>query len=176
MWTIALCVFTALVALVFLIPALMPSKYVIEKSIRVDAAPEKCFDKIVNLNNYAAWNPWSQMEPDAVKKIEGTPGTPGHYYAWQGHKTGAGVLTVKKVDPSKSAELELEFFRPWKAVGLDSWTFEYVAGQTKITWKNIGPLQYPVVRLMGPMIKKNLEKQFEAGLENLKKLCENDAM
>lgn len=175
MWITALCVFLGLVALVFLIPALMPSKYEIEKTILVDAPPEKCFQCVVDLNNYAAWNPWSQMEPEAVKKIEGAPGTPGHYYAWEGHKIGAGVLTVKKVDPNKSAELELEFFKPWKAIGKDLWTFEHVAMQTKVTWKNIGPLQYPLVRLMGPVIKKNLTKQFETGLNNLKQLCEKKA-
>ena len=42
------------------------------------------------------------------------------------------------------------------------------AGETKVTWQNNGELPFPLARLMGPLLKKNLDKQFGEGLKNLK--------
>lgn len=175
MWATALFVFLGLVALMlimtFVLPLFMPASYSIEKNITVNAPADLCYDKVANLNQYRDWNPWSLMEPDADKKISGTPKTIGHRYEWEGKKIGAGSLTIKSVNPGKSLEFELEFLRPWRSKAIDSWTFESEGAQTKITWKNSGTLSYPVARMMGPVILKNLNQQFEQGLNNIKQLC-----
>jgi hypothetical protein len=68
----------------------------------------------------------------------------------------------------------LEFLKPWKSKAKDNWLFEHWGdGETKVTWQNSGNLPWPMARLMGPIIHKNLNHQFEAGLSNLKKFCEN---
>lgn len=176
MWMTALIVFLSLVAIVlfcsFVLPLFMPSSYSIEKSITVNAPAESCYDKVADLNNYRDWNPWSEMEPDANKKISGTPKTVGHRYDWEGTKIGIGCLVIKSLTPFTRVTLELEFIKPWAAKATDDWTFESDGNQTKIIWKNHGPLAYPMARLMGPMINKNLNKQFEQGLQSIKKLCE----
>lgn len=169
---IVLYIVIGLAILFFILPALLPKTYSIEKTITVNAPADVCYDKVADLNHYRDWNPWSQMEPTASKIIEGTPKTVGHKYHWEGKKIGVGTLTVKHLEPGKSANIELEFIKPWKALAEDNWKFETTGNQTKITWKNHGPLAYPMARLMGPMINKNLNKQFEAGLVNLKNLCE----
>lgn len=172
----ALFVFLGLVALTitlaFIIPLFMPKSYAIEKTITIKAPAEACFDKVADLNHYRDWNPWSQMEPDASKQITGAPKTVGHKYYWEGKKIGSGSLTVKKLVAHKNVELDLEFLRPWKSKADDIWTFEELDGNTKVTWKNHGPLAYPTARLLGPFITKNLSQQFEVGLSNIKKLCE----
>ncbi len=172
----ALYVFLGLVGLVvlgvFIIPLFLPGSYSIEKSITINASPETCYDKVADLNQYRDWNPWSQMEPDASKTVSGTPKTVGHRYEWQGKKIGTGSLTVKKVAPHKAVDTELQFIKPWKSIAQDNWTFEPQGNQTKVVWKNYGPLAYPSARLMGSFISKNLNQQFEVGLHNLKTLCE----
>lgn len=176
MWITALFVFLGLVALTIslalIIPLFMPKSYAIEKTIDIKASAQECFDKVADLNNYRDWNPWSQMEPDASKQITGSPKTVGHRYSWEGNKIGSGSLTVKKLAPHKSVDLDLEFIRPFKSKSDDMWTFEEKDGTTRVTWKNQGPLAYPTARLIGPFITKNLSQQFETGLSNLKKLCE----
>ena len=59
--------------------------------------------------------------------------------------------------------------KPWKAKAKDNWHFESWGdgNETKITWQNSGALPWPMARLMGPMIQKNLGHQFEQGLSNL---------
>jgi hypothetical protein len=84
-----------------------------------------------------------------------------------------GSLTVKELKAPHSINIDLQFLKPWKAQAYDNWKFEDAGNnQTKITWSNGGPLAYPMARLMGPMINKNLNTQFEEGLRNLKALCE----
>lgn len=167
-------IFAGLVAMLLVIAALMPSRYHVEKSIVVNKPVEQTKPFVGDFNHYSQWNPWQQMEPDAPKNISGTPMSPGHRYEWKGKKIGTGSLTLKHID-TKHIDIDLEFLKPWKAKAKDNWLFEeWNDGGTKITWQNSGALDWPIARLMGPMIHKNLDHRFTIGLENLKKACENN--
>lgn len=163
----------AIVALILLIALLMPSSYTISKTITVKATVEECYEKIANLNNYKNWNPWAQLEPSSTGIISGLPNTVGHQYTWDGKKIGTGGLTIIKINKPTFIELELEFLKPFKSKATDSWNFEQLENnEVKITWANKGELKFPTARLIGPMINKNLNQQFEKGLLNIKTLCE----
>ncbi len=162
-----------LVVTLLVAAALMPKAYNVEKSTVIRKPVKEVMERVGNFNQYAAWNPWQQMEPAATKTITGTPNTPGHKYAWQGKKIGMGSLTINHLD-EKHIHIDLVFLKPWKAVAKDNWLFEPWGdgSETKVTWQNSGGLPWPMARLMGPMINKNLNHQFGVGLENLKKACE----
>lgn len=170
---IVIYIFVGLFSAVFIIAALMPSSYSIQKSIVVNAPPQKIFENVADLNRYKDWNPWQKMEPQSKTTITGTPATPGHKFEWEGKKIGMGSLTIRDVKPYTDVHIDLEFLKPWKSKANDIWKFEATgSNQVKITWSNNGPLAYPMARLMSPMINKNLNAQFEAGLKSLKELCE----
>lgn len=166
-------ILAALIVGVLIVAAFMPAKYKIEKTILIARPLSEVREKIINLDNYAQWNPWQQMDPAATKRISGRAGAPGHRYEWNGKKVGNGSLTLQKTD-DHNANFDLEFIRPMQSKANDDWHFEPVSeNETKVTWKNSGALPYPSGRLMGPMITKNLDKQFTSGLNNLKTMCEN---
>jgi hypothetical protein len=169
---IVLYIILGFFALILLIALILPSSYTVEKTMEMNAPAEKCYNMVTDLNNYRDWNPWSKMEPDAQKNIQGTPKTPGHSFEWIGKKIGHGKLTLKRVDTNKSADLDLEFFKPFKSKADDNWTFTESGGKTTVTWKNSGGLPFPMARLMGPMITKNLSAQFVEGLTNIKNIIE----
>lgn len=170
---IILYIFIGLITLLILLAFLLPGKYKVTKSIVANSDISKCYDMVADLNNYRDWNPWSKMEPEAKKLITGTPKTVGHRYTWEGKKIGVGSLTVKRIDINKSADLDLEFVKPFQSLALDNWVFEQLPNnQVKITWSNSGDLPAGIARLMGPMITKNLNKQFEQGLNSIKEMCE----
>jgi Polyketide cyclase / dehydrase and lipid transport len=152
---------------------LMPKVYHVEKSVIISKSSSAVMDKIADLNYYSKWNPWQQSDPGAASTITGTPATAGHKYAWVGKKIGVGSLTLTSLD-DKHIHFDLEFLKPWKAKAKDNWLFEKWGdgNETKVTWQNSGELPWPMARLMGPMITKNLNHQFASGLENLKKMCE----
>lgn len=168
---VILCCVGSVLFLLFILPLMMKGKYAIEKTIDINKPLSEVREKIVNLNYYRDWNPWQKSEPSSTQKIEGAPDTPGHRYSWEGKKIGVGSLTLSK-NGRDHVEFDLEFIKPWASKAKDEWHFEDKGGSTKVIWKNEGPLAYPIARLMGPMINKQLNHQFEAGLRNLKSLCE----
>jgi len=165
-------ILVGLIVTVLLVSALMPKTFNIEKSIVISKPVSAVMDRVSNLNYYSQWNPWQQSDSTATNKITGTEKTPGHRYAWEGKKVGVGHLTLNSMD-HKHIHFDLEFLKPWKSKAKDNWLFEpWGDGETKVTWQNSGQLPWPIASLMGPMINKNLNHQFEQGLNNLKKMCE----
>ena len=95
-------IFIGLVLAILLISAFMPSRYHVEKSTVINKPVTQVMDKVADLNHYATWNPWQQMDPSSTKTITGTPRTSGHKYTWQGKKVGVAVL--------RSGELTINIF------------------------------------------------------------------
>lgn len=169
---IALYCIGGFIAFIFLLAAVMPGSYAITAKQQMNCSPERVFGHVSNLNDYNRWNPWQKSDPSASNQITGSPQTVGHKYAWEGKKVGVGSLTLRKISAPSSVEFDLQFIKPWKSQADDIWTFEARDGGTLVTWHNEGPLAYPMARLMGPMIKKQLQQQFYQGLQSLKEMSE----
>lgn len=165
-------IFVGLIASVLFISALMPKSFNVEKNSIISRPVSEVMNRVADLNYYSKWNPWQQSDPTATHTITGTPKTRGHRYAWTGKKVGVGQLTLNNMD-DRHIHFDLEFFKPWKSKAKDNWLFEaWGEGETKVTWQNSGQLPWPMASLMGPLINKNLNVQFEQGLKNLKAMCE----
>jgi len=162
-----------LLAALLVIALISPGSFLVEKTTVINRPVSEVYTKVANLNYYKQWNPWQQSDPTAKGTITGTPDTIGHQYSWEGKKVGVGSLTLANRTVNQNVHFKLQFLKPWKSQADDSWTFTPENGGTKVTWRNSGELPFPVARLMGPVIKKNLNQQFETGLSNLKKMCEN---
>lgn len=169
---IVVYILLGLVGALLLVAAVLPSSYAVSKSIVIARTPLEVHGKVADLNHYKDWNPWQKTDPSASSTITGQPDTVGHRYGWNGKKVGEGSLTLRKSDPGRALEFDLEFIRPFKSRANDLWAFEPATDGTRVTWSNNGPLPYPMARLFGPILKGQLEKQFEAGLSDLKALCE----
>jgi hypothetical protein len=165
-------VFVSFIALLLVIAAFLPKRFNIEKTIVIHCSTEIVMNNVGDLHHYREWNPWQQMDPSSKTTITGDPNTKGHRYSWEGKKVGIGSLTLLSLD-AKHIHFELEFVKPFASKAKDNWLFEHWGSDdTKVTWQNSGELPWPVARLMGPLLNKSLNKQFEQGLNNLKKMCE----
>jgi hypothetical protein len=163
----------ALILFLLIAAYLMPATYRVEKNIIIERPLPLVRTRIADLNYYSQWNPWQQSDPTSKQTVTGTAGRPGHRYSWEGKKVGVGSLTLQNAN-DRHVHFELEFVKPWKSKASDNWAFEEWGdgSQTKVIWQNSGGLPWPIARLMGPLIQKNLHHQFETGLQNLKKMCE----
>jgi hypothetical protein len=161
-----------IIAALLLIALISPATYLVEKSIVINKPVNEVYMKVADLKYYNKWNPWQQTDPTATANITGSADSIGHRYGWEGKKVGVGSLTLANRTTNQSIHFDLEFVKPWKSKADDDWTFTNENGNTKVVWRNSGGLPFPVARIMGPMIKKNLNHQFEVGLSNLKKMCE----
>jgi hypothetical protein len=168
-------VFAGIVVALLLISAFMPSRYLVEKSVIIKRRADFVMSRVGDLRYYSKWNPWQQSDPSASHTIEGIAKTPGHSYSWSGKKVGIGSLVLSAID-NRHIHFDLQFLKPWKSKAKDNWLFEpWGIDETKVTWQNAGALPWPIARIMGPLINKNLNHQFEQGLANLKKMAEEES-
>lgn len=160
-----------IMAIVAILAFTLPSKYYVEKTMTMHTNVSNVFKNVANLENYKNWNPWQKLDPEANNTITGEPFSVGHQYEWNGKKVGVGKLTIKSIQENKAVHFNLQFIKPWSSKANDDWKFEAINdNECKVTWSNSGNLPAGMARLMGPMIKSQLNKQFIQGLSNLKAL------
>ena len=164
----------ALIITLLLIALVAPSHYLVERNVIVNKPAEKIYSILSDLGTQSKWNPWMMMEPNAKFEISGVPGSIGHSLSWQGKKIGAGNLKLINRNIDQSLHFQTQFLKPWKSKADNSWTLVQTGSTTLVTWRNNGDLPFPIARLMAPIFKKQLNHHFEAGLVNLKKMCEEE--
>lgn len=154
----------ALVALVLVASALMPSHIVVQRSAVIDRSPEQVQAYAGDLKNMMVWSTWAKMDPNQKVDFPTPASGVGAYWAWEGEKTGKGKLTNTKVEPGR-IEQDLEF--AGEAPAKVWWTFVPEGSGTEVTWAFETDLPF-LQRVMGPMIDGMLGGQYEEGLKNLK--------
>ncbi len=162
-----------IVIVLFLLVALfLPSQYHVERSIVINQPVHKVYPNVADLNNWIAWNPWTQMEPTAKSSVKGTGNEVGSVWSWEGKNIGVGSLTIKNIEPNKGIRSRLVFVEPQQFESDDIWQFEQVDEGTKVKWIMEGELNYPVNRYFGLFMDGMLGPDFEKGLANLKQISE----
>ena len=61
----------------------------------------------------------------------------GATYAWEGKKTGAGVMTLTASSPG-ATDIDLNFTKPFKAENKVVFAFTPIHGGTRLTWAMTG--------------------------------------
>lgn len=156
-----------LVALVLLVPALLPSAVHVERSAVINKPPENVYAYISDLNNFKQWNPFIEGDPTVQTQVTGSG--VGTVYSWKGdeQKTGAGQMTIAALDPNKKVDLDMEMFAPMAARFKASYILAPTDGGTQMTWTYDGENGY-FGRYFGLMMDGMLGPMFEKGMSNLK--------
>jgi hypothetical protein len=153
------------------------SKIHFEKSIVINAPKEEVWKNISTFSNFEKWDPWSIKDPKIKKIISGTDGTPGATYSWEGNDdVGSGSQTFIEIAPFDHININLEFKEPFKKKAVLKYTLLPGGTSTKVTWSFDTEFSYPwnAVSNLFMDLDKRIDKDFSAGLSNLKKLCESN--
>jgi hypothetical protein len=107
-----------------------PSEFKIERSVNINASPDKIHLYINDFHNWSKWSPYDTLDTSMSKNFEG-------------HNTAVFSLTPK-------------------------------SSTTDVTWSMHGPMAF-VAKVVSIFINmdKMLGKDFEIGLNNLKKVVES---
>jgi hypothetical protein len=156
-----------LIALALLVAAFLPKDYKVESDIVINKSKQEVFDymrHIKNMDNYGVWN---LSDPDMKKWYEGTDGTVGFKYSWDGENAGKGTQTIKKIEDGRvETELNFGFGEP----AISHMVFEEVSPtQTKVTWGISGHSKW-TQNLMTAVY--DMTPMFNEGLTNLKNVLE----
>lgn len=163
--------------LLFVIIAGRPDEFVVLRSGKIAAPPEKVFPHVNELKKWDAWSPWAKIDPNCKMTYVGPPAGVDASYSWAGNnKVGEGRLTVTESLPSNLIRLRLEFLKPFKATNTAEFKFTPEDGQTLVTWSMTGKNNF-FFKVFGLFMDCDtmVGKDFEKGLAGLKSVVESTA-
>jgi len=154
--------------------ATKPDTFRVQRSIEIEAPPERIFQHINDLTKWIAWSPWEKMDPAMKKTASGAPLGKGAIYEWDGnHQVGKGRMEIlESLSPSKVL-IKLDFLKPFAAHNRAEFILTAQDNSTTVTWAMYGPQPY-MAKVMGLFFncEKMVGPQFETGLANLKIISE----
>lgn len=164
-----LIVLLAIIAIPLIVALFVKKDFKSEREIVIDRPVSQVFDYVKYVQNQDNYGKWQLSDPEASLVAEGTDGTVGFKYSWDGKKVGKGSQTITGLVDGEKVETELDFGfgEPAKSYIL---TEEAGPGQTKVTWGMTGTSPYPL-NLMGLFF--DLGDDFGEGLQNLKTILES---
>ena len=169
--------------LLYLIACLAgPNELKVTRSIAINAPANEVFQQVGDFSNWSKWSMWSQRDQNMQSTYAGEPMMAHHKWTWKSTE-GNGTQEITSVILNKeiNSELLFEGFQDpnksnfiFKEVGANpNDTIHCANCSTEVSWTmDMGkiPFQY---RGMMFLFQGRLIEDFEGGLANLKKVCEN---
>lgn len=160
--------------LILIVIAGRPDEFVVSRSIKISASPEKIFPHVNDLHRWEAWSPWAKLDPNAKNSFAGADSGVGAAMSWAGNKkVGEGRMTIVESRPSDLIGIKLEFLKPFKATNAAEFTFRSEGGQTAVLWSMSGKNNF-FFKVFGLFMDcdKMVGKDFEKGLAAMKSVAE----
>jgi Polyketide cyclase / dehydrase and lipid transport len=171
--TLMLAVLVVLAA-VLVYAATRPDTFRIERSLKIDVAPEVIFSNINDFNKWGEWSPWDKIDPKLVRQFSGAAKGRGAAYSWVGNsQVGTGRMEIIESTPFTAIQIKLDFTAPFKASNIVDFKLTKQGDITDVSWAMSGPHPF-MAKLMGLVF--NMDKvvggQFATGLAQLKQVSE----
>jgi len=160
-----------LIAILVGIGLIIPSTHHVERSIVIDAPPDKVWTHIATFKAWESWSPWYARDPDAEFTYSGEG--VGQTAVWKSdnRQVGSGSQEVTTFDAPSKFVTALDFGGHGQAVA----TFDLVpeASGTRVTWAlDSESGNNLIARYFGLMLDKMVGLDYETGLANLKIIAE----
>ncbi len=170
---IAVLVVLVVVAGVLIYASTKPDTFRVERTVTIDAPPDKIFPLIVDLKSWTAWSPYEKKDPELKRSFGPITSGKGATYSWDGNKNvGQGSMEILDAAPGKVV-IKLDFVKPFEAHNTAEFIVQPKGNSSSVTWAIYGPS--PIVsKVMGLFMNMDtmIGKDFEVGLANLKALAE----
>jgi len=162
-----------LLVLFVILMLVAPVNMHVERTVAIKAPAPVVWEHIVKFEKFNEWNTWRKADPAAQYTTSGEDGTVGAVNSWKGEKIGEGKLEHLALDPYTSIRQRLTFIKPWESEAAVFFKLEEAGGNTHVTWGFDAAYPRPM-NVMGLFMEGALEKDFDEGLNNLKKIAEAD--
>ncbi len=171
---ISVAVVLVFVAVVLILAARKPATFRIERSIEIQARPERIFALIDNFHNWSQWAPQDREDPSIQRSFSGPASGLGAESEWTSKgRAGAGRMSVAEVVPPERVVIDVHFVKPFVAHNVNTFTLEPVGSVTRVTWSMQGTNVY-MLKLMSVLVDMDrmMGEHFESGLRDLKAAAE----
>ncbi|CDX26003.1 conserved exported hypothetical protein [Mesorhizobium sp. ORS 3324] len=169
-----LIVLVVIIAAVLIFAATRPNDFVVSRSASIKAPAEAIFPLIDDFKHWPSWSPFEKLDPAMKRTLSGAESGKGAAYAWEGNsKAGKGRMEIVNSVPSSLVSLKLDFEKPFRANNTVDFTLAPSGDGTTVTWAMRGARPF-IAKLMGLFMNFDalIGKDFEAGLDNLKRAAE----
>lgn len=168
-------VVVAAIAAVLVYAATRPDTFRVERSLAMNAPPEKIFPYITGLKRWQEWSPYEGRDPAMKRSYSGPESGKGAVYEWDGDKNvGKGRMEVLDEAPPNKVVIKLDFIKPFEGHNTAELTVQPKGSQTVVTWAMYGPSPF-MSKLIGTFINLDdmIGRDFADGLAKLKTIVEN---
>jgi len=166
-----------IVAMIFIIIGasyLISPNVEVERSIEINAPIEKVFAQANDLKNWENWSPWFEKDPN-MKIIYSSP-TMGKdaFYSWESDNENVGLGKLRILESVENSSIKTELlFDGEDDPAFGGWKFEKTNNGTKVSWGFKADMgMNPVARYVALFLDGMVGPDFEKGLANMKKHCE----
>src|SRR5207248_192730 len=133
---VLLIIIVILVVIIGILTMVAPTKFSSQRSITINAPREVVYKNISTFESLHKWGPWDRKDPDMKHSIEGTDGTVGAKWKWEGNKdVGQGEQTFTNLDPGKEVDMDLHFIKPFEGHAQSVILLSDTTGGTNVTWQ-----------------------------------------
>jgi uncharacterized protein YndB with AHSA1/START domain len=154
--------------------ATKPDTFTVQRSIAINASPEKIYPLIADFKNWGAWSPFEKMDPSMKRTMSGAASGTGAVYAWEGNSNaGSGRMEITGATPPDKVTIKLDFTKPFPANNVVNFTLAPSGDGTTVRWAMQGRNTY-VAKLMSVFFSMDhmVGGQFETGLAAMKAAAE----
>lgn len=162
----------AVIAIVLVVASFQSDDLKVSRSATVLATPADVFRVVNDFRLWDSWSPWSKLDPNMKKTLEGPPEGVGAMYHWSGNnEVGEGTTRLIGSKPNERIDMKLEFVRPFAGSADVTFTFASQGEATQVTWTMQSKKPF-IGKVMGLFMdcEKMCGDQFIEGLDNLGRL------
>jgi len=168
----AVGVFAILALLIY--AATFPDAFLVQRTQRISASPDKIFPLINNIHSMNTWNPFSEADPDIKITYTGPDSGKGARYEWTGNsKVGQGSIEITDVAAPSRVALRLDTLKPMEGHHTVVFTLAPNGSDTDVTWMLTGERPF-IGKVMDAVFNMDrmVGSQFEKGLGKLRAIAE----
>ena len=172
--TIIAILLALLIAGFLILAAMRPNTFRVQRSIDINAPPEKIYPLIDDYKHWASWSPYEKVDPAMKRTFSGAPSGKGAVYEWDGNKNiGRGRMEIIDATAPSKIGIKLDFFSPFEAHNIAEFTMQPKGDVTNVTWAMHGPVPF-MAKIMHMIFSMDrmVGGQFAEGLTNMKAVAE----
>lgn len=171
-----LIIVLAVVVIVVLLGLIGADTYRVERSTVIAASPEEVYPYVSHLSSQQEWSPWLEADKNATNSLEGTDGTVGAIWKWEGDTVGKGMQEIVALVPNSKVDTKLTFATPYGSTANSSFSLEPTPEGTNVTWAMEGNNGF-MGKLMSKFVNMDdmIAPMFEQGLTKMKGMVEKEA-
>ena len=162
------------IAAILMFAATKPAVFRIQRSIVIQAPPEKIFPLLNHLHNWPQWEPQDKENSSTTRAFSGPDHGAGAICDWSGTgNTGRGRMTITESLSPKQITIQVDWQKPFATRNINQFTLDPDGASTRVTWSMQGPNLY-IMKLMSVFTNMDrvMGEHFETGLASLKATAE----